>query len=679
MDIGKFFAELKRRNVYKVAVAYAVVAWLLIQIATQLFPVFEIPNWAARLVVLFLAIGFPVALVIAWAFELTPEGIKRSEDVDLARPHSRGGAWIYIALIGAAISLGLFMLGRYTAPKPPSGDGVSDKSIAVLPFQNFSADKENAFFADGVQDDILTSLAKIKDLKVISRSSVMQFRDTAAHNLREIGKLLGVANILEGSVRRVADRIVLNVQLIDARNDRHIWANRYDRTLADSLGLQGELATEIADALRATLTPEEKERVERKPTNNPRAYELYLQAQQYQFNPDTFLQDYLTAEKLYEQAITLDPNFALAHARLATTRARIFHFYEPTEAWKKRARSEAELALRLQPNLGEGHHALGLCYYWFERDYENALREFSIAQSLLPNDSGIPWHIAAIKRRQGKWSETVAAYRKILDVDPQNANIVRDLLYAYCAVRDWPNARAAAERLIAIAPDSLNAKAQIGYVEFWEKGSTARMKSELAKIAPGKDPDGAITSFRVDVALIERDPNAADAALKASPLDNFSYFNAVDTPRSFFAGQIALLRGDNETARREFTHARDIFEARLKEAPDVAERHAFLGLACAFLGEKERAIAEGQRGVELRPESVDALDGAILNAVLAMIYARTGENARALTLLQHLMATPGSVDSADYSITLQDLRLRWEWDPLRNEPGFQQLLAQYSR
>jgi tetratricopeptide (TPR) repeat protein len=400
-----------------------------------------------------------------------------------------------------------------------------------------------------------------------------------------------------------------------------------------------------------------------------------LQARQYEFNPDTFLQDYRTAEQLYVQAITLDPNFALAHARLAATRARIYHFYEPTNTWSKSARTEAAVALQLQPNLGEAHHALGLCYYWFDRDYANALREFEIAKALLPNDSSVPWDMAAIKRRQGRWQETLADYRQILTLDPQNANVVRDLLYAYCALRDWPNAEATAQRLLVLAPDSLNAKAQIGYVELWAKGSTARLKSEMATVPPGKDPDGTVTAFRIDASMIDRDPATAEQALLASPLDNFSYFNGVDTPRSFFAGEIALLRGDTATGRKELEHARDIFAASVKEAPDAAERHAFLGLACALLGEKQRAIQEGNRAVELRPESQDALDGAILSAVLALIYARTGENAHAIALLRHLLAVPGAVDSVEYSITPQDLKLRWQWDPLRPEPEFQKLLG----
>jgi TolB-like protein len=604
-----------------------------------------------------------------------PSKVKEATAAASKLRRSRSSRWAAGAVLILAV---LFLAGWFWHSRRLSRLTVaSDKSIAVLPFENFSDDRANAFFADGIQDDLLTSLAQIHDLRVISRTSVERYRGRKdARSLREIATVLGVANVLEGSVRREKDRMIVNVQLIDALQDRHLWANRYDRTLGDSLGMEGELAQEIAEALKATLTPEEKARVGRKPTSNPQAYELYLQARQYEFKPDTFLQDYRTAEQLYVQAITLDPNFALAHARLAATCARIYHFYEPTDTWKKRARAEAEIALRLQPNLGEAHHALGLCYYWFIRDYENALREFGIAQMLLPNDSTVPWDIAAIKRRQGRWQETVADYRQILRLDPQNVNVIRDLLYVYSAMRDWPNAEGTAQSLIALTPDSVNAKAQIGYVEFWVKGSTARLKSEMATVPPGKDPDGAVTAYRIDASMIDRDAAAAERALRASPLDTFSYFNGVDTPWSFFAGEIALLRGDNVTAHAELAHARDIFAASVSEAPDVPDRHAVLGLVCALLGEKQRAISEGMRAVELRPESQDALDGAVFSAVLALVYVRVGENDRALVLLQHLLAVPGAVDSASYSITLNDLKFRWEWDPLRNDPRFQKLVAQ---
>ena len=258
MKIGNFSDELKRRSVYRVAFAYAVVGWLLIQVATQVFPFFEIPNWAVRLVVLLLVIGFPVALILAWAFELTPEGIKRAEDVPSEKSTVRKtGRKLDALMIGVLLCVIGFLVFQRFHRSDASSERM-EKSIAVLPFDNFSDDKDNAFFADGIQDDILTSLAKIHELKVISRTSVMPYRGAGKNNLRQIAEALGVVNVLEGSVRRGGNRVVVSVQLIDARNDHHIWANRYDRPLADSLGLQGELAAEIAAELRATLSPEEK-------------------------------------------------------------------------------------------------------------------------------------------------------------------------------------------------------------------------------------------------------------------------------------------------------------------------------------------------------------------------------------------------------------------------------------
>lgn len=334
------------------------------------------------------------------------------------------------------------------------------------------------------------------------------------------------------------------------------------------------------------------------------------------------------------------------------------------------------MALQLQPNLGEAHHALGLCYYWLDRDFTSALREFEVAKALLPNDTSVPWDIAAIKRRQGQWPEAVADYRQILSLDPQNANVVRDLLYVYCAMRDWTNAKLMAEQLLSLTPESVNAKAQIGYVELWANGSTARLKQEMASFPAGFDPEGSVTVNRLDASMIDRDPDAVQRVLQASPLDTFSYFTGVDTPRTFFLGVIALLRGDNSTAHNQWEKTRDVFEASVKESPESADRHAFLGLACALLGEKERAISEGKRAVELVPESQDALDGAVHSAVLAVIYARTGETDRAIELLQHLLSVPGAVDSAGYSVTVNDLKLRWEWDPIRNDPRFVTLLGE---
>ncbi|PYL08261.1 MAG: hypothetical protein DME34_05165 [Verrucomicrobia bacterium] len=555
-----------------------------------------------------------------------------------------------------------------------TGEAIPEKSIAVLPFANFSDDKENAFFADGIQDDILTSLAQIGGLRVISRSSVMQFTGAAVRNLREIGKILGVANVLEGSVRRVGDRVVINVQLIDALHDRHLWANRYDRALVDSLGLQGELAAEIANALRVALNPDEKARVEKQPTENADAYVFYLRANQIERNPDTLLEDFKKAEQLYAQAITMDPKFALAHARLASTRAAIFHFYEPLESWKKSARAEAETALQLQQNLAEAHLALGQCIYWIDQDYDRALREFDTALKLSPNNGEVGGLIASIKRRQGRWPEALEAFARNQKIDPQNPNLVRNLLFTNTALRRWPEAAHWAEKMRAMAPASLVAKTQSGYVDFWWKGDTRLLKSLLSQVPATTDPDGAITSCRWEVAMIDRDFAAAQRALDASPLNEFSYTNAASTPKSFFQGCIALAQGDVAGAQNFFESARPVFEDALKESPGSAERHANLGWFYAFAGRKEDAIREGRRAVELKPESADAFDGAIMNCYLALIYARCGEKDLAFPLLERLLKTPGAVDSVNYSVTVNDLKHRWEWDPIREEARFQKLL-----
>jgi TolB-like protein/Tfp pilus assembly protein PilF len=589
-------------------------------------------------------------------------------------PRRLWGRYLAIAatillIAGTALSVWLYFLFGPAASLP------QEKSIAVLPFQNFSPEKDNAFFADGIQDDILTSLAKIKDLRVISRSSVMAFRGAAAQTLRQIGRKLGVANILEGSVRKEGDRVVVNVQLIDTRNNREIWANRYDRTLVDSLGLQGELASEIADTLRATLSDDEKAQVATKPTQNADAYVFYLRANQIYRNPDTLLKDYETAERLYSQAIDLDPDFALAHARLASVCAEIFHFYEPTEIWSTKARAEAETALRLQPNLAEAHFALGQCIYWMDGDYDRALDQFEIASRLSPSNADSGRLIAAVERRQGRWQEALAAYEKVAKLDPQNPHTIRELMQTETSMRRWEDAARSADRLRVLVPTSVVAKIQRGYIDFWWKGDTHLLTSLVRQVPPGFDPDGAVTAARWEVAMLERDYPAAGNVLQSSPASELSYANAGLSPKIFFEGCTYLAQGDDANAQKAFEQARPTFEAALKEASDSAERHASLGWLYALMGRKNDAIAEGRRAVELKPESKDAVDGSLMSGYLALIYARVGENDLAIPLIERLLKTPGAVDSANYSITVNDLKYRWEWDPLRNDRRFQKLLA----
>jgi TolB-like protein/class 3 adenylate cyclase/Tfp pilus assembly protein PilF len=585
---------------------------------------------------------------------------------------------LLVALVVSAVALvisSLIFLNR--APPTTVSRALSalaaipEKSIAVLPFENLSNEKENAFFADGVQDEILTDLARIADLKVISRTSAMQYKSGVARNLGEIGRQLGVAHVVEGSVQRAGNRVRVNAQLVDARTDKHLWAETYDRDLADIFAIQSEIAKAIAEQLKAKLSPQEKARFEEIPTKNTEAYLSYLQANQLERNPDTMLEDYKAAEQLYMQAIELDPNFALAHARLASLCAEVFHYYEPTESWRTKAHSKAEIALRLQPNLAEAHFALGQCIYWMDQDYERALEQFEIASRLSPSNGDTGRLIAAIKRRQGKWQEALEAYERVANIDPQNPNTVREVLFTNTAMRRWPEAARWGERMRVMAPASLVAKIQSGYVDFWWKGDTARLKSLVEQVPTGVDPDGAVTSCRWEVAMLRRDYSAARNILQTSSADELSYTSAGTTPKSFFEGCIYLAQGDKLNAQKAFELARPAFEAAVREAPASANRHANLGWLYAFMGRREDAIREGRRAVELNPESKDAVDGPLMNCYLALIYARIGEKELAIPLIERLLKTPGAVDSADYSITINDLKYRWEWDPLRGDLAFQ--------
>src|SRR5882724_1348019 len=403
-----FFAELKRRNVYKVAVAYAVVGWLLVQVTTQVFPIFEIPNWASRLIVLAIVIGFPIALVIAWAFELTPEGIKRTDDVNLpAGQASKNRTWIYVVVVGLAFSIGLFSIGRYTAHRSEASK-LSTKSIAVLPFASLSEDKSNAYFAEGIQDEILARLSKIADLKVISRTSTLQYQSKPG-NLSEIGKQLGVAHVLEGSVQKVGDQVRVSVQLINAQNDSHVWADTYDRKLTDIFGVESEIAKSIAESLRATLTGREEQALAAKPTTNPEAYDAYLRGLASEGQSLHSVYAFDKAIGFYEQAVQLDPAFALAWSRLSRADSILYSSpNDPTGARRDAAKRALDMAQKLQPNSPETLLALATYQVVVLRDYELARTTYRLVSKMLPGNSDVPVSLASIARRQGHWDETVA-------------------------------------------------------------------------------------------------------------------------------------------------------------------------------------------------------------------------------------------------------------------------------
>jgi len=578
-----------------------------------------------------------------------------------------------VACALAAILAGAFFTFQKLRPKAAFSAALPEKSIAVLPFENLSNDQENEYFAEGIQDDILTSLAKVGELKVISRTSASQYRGAgAARNLRVVARELGVKNVLEGSVRREGNRVLVNVQLIDARNDRHLWAERYDRTGADSIGLQGELATQIAAALKAKLQPGEKAQLAARPTNNPVAYALYLKALGRERAVNRSTEDVTAAEQLYAQAVALDPGFALAHARRS-----IVHSYLGATAGEHRAqaRKSAEEAVRLSPSLGEAHMALGLCLYWADKNYTTALTEFSSAAASAPNEPDIFNYIAGIYRRQGRWRESLAAYQQAQDLDPRDRRIIVLAAANYLLVRDWPSATACYNRALEIAPDSATAMIGLAYLEVFRNSKPASGRKILRKVMPGTDPDGKVSEANWDLAMLARDFDAAEKILRDFPSDD--YFPSSEAmPKSYYQGQVALARGDLKTAQRFLKAAAPDIETYTREHPE-AENHANLGLLYAYLGRKEDAVREARQAVEMQPESQNAFHGAADAGNLALVYARTGEADQAITLIERLISTPGPAQTPNFpqNITLADLRLRWEWDSLRGDPRFQKILV----
>jgi TolB-like protein/Tfp pilus assembly protein PilF len=654
-----FFDEVKRRKVYQVAAAYIIAAGGIIQLASAAFPAWELPNWALRLVIVLLLMGFPIALILAWAYDITAQGVRVTPTPAGPKSHRRRNI-VMLVLTGVAVSAaaGFFLLPGVSAHK-------CDKSIAVLPFENLSDERENAYFADGIQDDVLTNLSKIGDLKVISRTSVMPYRGKTS-NVREIGKALGVGAILEGSVRRMGNRVRVNVQLINADTDEHMWAEDYDRDLTDVFAIQTDLAQQIVRELQAKLSPMEKAQIERRPTENGEAYLAFMQGHEVFYRPDKFRSNTEKAEQFFDEATKLDPKFAGAFAALARVHEWSYRDFDPTPARKEKARVAAETAIRLQPDLPEAHLAMGFYYYYCERDYQGALNEFAIAKLSLPNSPEVYMAIGAIERRQGKWKESTANLERAASLSPKDAWVLQNLADNYYANRNFETAEKIFDRAIEAAPQSLGPRAEKANLAVAWKGDLSVMEKELTQLPAGVDPDGLVTFSRVQLLLLQRKFPDAIALLKQSPQDVFHY----DKPREFFEGAIYTFLNDKEKAVSAFERARPIAEKALRESPNDASRHVILGMILAGLGEKELAIAEGKRAVELQPESEDALDGPKTTIALAQIYTWTGETDQALQLLERSLSTPSGV-------TIPLLRLDPMWDPLRSDPRFQALIDRH--
>jgi TolB-like protein/tetratricopeptide (TPR) repeat protein len=658
-----FFEEIKRRKVYRVAAGYLVVAGGLIQLASAVFPAWELPSWALRLVIIPLLIGFPISLILAWALEVTPEGIRTTQPAPTGRRRRNIVALVAIGIIVSAAA-GFFLLPRASAHK-------IDKSIAVLPFENRSDDKENAYFADGIQDDILTNLSKIGDLKVISRTSVAPYRDKKI-NVREIGKALGVSAILEGSVQKSGNRVHVNVQLINALYDEHIWSEAYDRDLTDVFAIQTDLAKKIAQELHAKLSPSEKEQMTRKPTENGEAYLAFVQA--HNFHRD--LEDVpklKQAEQLYERALQLDPNFALAAASLSRLESWFYHTFEPTAERRDKSRSLANRALQLQPDLPEGHLALGFSIYYVDKDFGRAAEEFDLAQKGLPNDAEVYLAIGAIQRRQGKWDESNANLEKAVSLSPNETWPLQNLVLNYQMQRRWADANKTVDRGLKLAPESFPLWSIKAQLEISEKGTFEIVERGAQTLATRPMDEDMRMHYNVALAqtrLLER--RYAEALESASSLKD----ELLATDPEGLMGKYGVtgiakwMLGDRDGARVAFLKTKEYAEKYLAAAPDEAKRHGRMAECLAWLGEKEAAIAEAKRGTELLPESVDAFDGPVCTQTLAEIYMIVGEYEKGLELVDGLLSRPSQV-------TIAALKINPLWDPVRQDPRFVAILKKH--
>src|SRR6195256_2782840 len=508
MNLSNFFSELKRRNVYKVAVAYAIVGWLLVQVATQVFPFLEIPNWVVRLVIALVAIGFPIALVIAWAFELTPEGIKRTEDVDLAASarQPRKYTWIFVVIVGAALSVGLFFTGRYTGRTTTNAAGAElpAKSIAVLPFESLSEEKSNAYFAEGVQDEILTRLAKVADLKVISRTSTQHFK-SAPENLPQIAKQLGVAHILEGSVQKSNDQVRVNVQLINAMTDAHLWADTYDRKLTDIFAVESEIAKTIAETLQAKITGSEKNSIAKAPTANPEAYELYLKGRFF-WNKRSGL-DLRKAIDYFNQAIAKDPNYALAYAGLADSYLLLPNYGgAPTADVVPPARAAVTKALELDNSLAEAQASLGLLDT-LDLRLERAITHFERAVQLKPNYATAHHWLGLGHLSLGHFDQAIAEEKRATELDPLSVIINADLAWTYVCAHRLDEAEAQARRTLEIDPRFFLAHYYLGGV----RQAKGQLLEAISEFRQAFDLNGDSYSLAMLGQAYARAGNKADA------------------------------------------------------------------------------------------------------------------------------------------------------------------------
>ncbi len=581
----------------------------------------------------------------------------------------------------AAIAIGYWIFFPPTPQTPPELPAASkthtvhppSKSIAVLPFENLSANQETAFFTDGVQDEILTDLAKVADLKVISRTSVMQYKAVPKRNLREIAQQLGVAHILEGSVQRIDNRIRVNAQLIDARNDAHLWAQTYDRDLADVFAIQSEISRAIVEQLKAKISPSEQAALSQAATTDLVAEKLFVQARQLMgsaSDPDA-RETLLQAERLLDEAVARDPRFLRAWGFLVTVHLDLYwQGFDHTEARRELAHAAVEKAASFAPDAGEVHLMRANYLYQGFRDYDRARAELDLARRTLPNNPGIYVFTASIDRRQGRWAEALRNFESAVELDPRNFRFLEETAFTYQGSRRYSEASQFYERALSLNPGNYFTRAQLAQIPLAERADPEPLRVQLSAIL-NEDPKAAteIANGLFDCALALRNPSGVTRALQAiRPEGLRDPFNNSLWARDWFVGLAARAFGNEDRARASFTAARTIEEKAVRDQPAYAAAWSRLGLVDAALGRKDDAIREGRHACELLPLSKDAWDGASYIVNLALIYAWVGEKDLALEQLAIAAQIPGGV-------TYGDLKLYPQWDALRGDPRFERLVA----
>ena len=688
-DKPSFFAELKRRHVYKVGAAYAVAGWLLVQVVTQVFPVFEVSTLVQRIIVLVIVAGFPLALILSWLFDITSQGIVRTGalpasgeapamqrerlGIDRKLNYVLGALLLVASAYFAAERVGLINGSRKASI---AATAILEKSIAVLPFENRSEDKANAYFADGIQDEILTRLAKIADLKVISRTSTQHYK-SAPENLPEIARQLGVANIVEGSVQKNGDAVRVNVQLIKAADDSHLWAETFDRKLTDIFSVETEVAKAIADQLRAKVTGQEEQIMAAKPTDNPQAYDAYLRGLAYNLKAQNSPANSLGAQKHLREAVRLDPKFALSWALLSYVDAvgYIGVTLQPTESLQEEARQAAETALTLQPNLGEGLIAKGFYYYAYQKDYPTAVRYFEQARPLLPNSSRIPESLAYVARRGGQWEQSESFFNQAERLDPRNVHLLTQHALSYLLLRRFAEAQRKLDQVLNITPDDVDTLAVKGSIAQAE-GDLPRASAILGPLHPAADNTAALET-QVYQAILERHPDQIISRLKeilARPDPAVGYFNG---ELRFWLGWVQQVGGDQAAAQESWRQAHSELEPFLKEQPDNYSLMEDLALVEMGLGNKATALSMAERAMAANPIEKDVVDGPGPIEILARVAAQTEEPDRAIAALKKLLSIPyeGALPTGNAPLTPALLRLDPMFDPLRNDPRFQKLIT----